>query len=79
MVKYMRVVPRTISKYQLRRYFGVTKHRFPKLVTPEIREKMGISPEQDRKIHEYNVAQTKILVQELSLSDQELVEIGKIN
>ena len=73
------VVPRTLTKKALRSYFGLTYKRFrTKLITDELRLKLGItSSDQDKAIQEYDFHQTRILIQELDLSKEELIEIGK--
>ncbi len=72
------IIPRTITKKALRSYFKLTPRRYKRLVPDELRDKMGLTAETDRYLEEYNIYQTKILIEELSLSVDELQEIGRL-
>ena len=73
-------LPRTLKKIALRRYFGVTQYTFKKYyITPEINRKMGIlNSEMDRRIRTYNSRQTRILIEELQLTESEIQEIRSL-
>jgi hypothetical protein len=74
------IIPRTLTKHALRTYFELSYYRFrTKLVTDEIRQKLGIlDSEQDRAIREYSVDQTRILIEELQLTEEELIALGQL-
>ncbi len=72
------VIPRTITKKALRCYFGLTSRRYKRLVPDKLRDKMGLTAETDKHLEEYDVYQTRVLVEELQLTKEELAEIGKL-
>ena len=73
------LIPRTLTKAAIRRYFRLTRHRYGLLIPSDLRKKMGIlSTEQDRRTIEYNIYQTRILIEELQLTEEELMAIGEL-
>jgi hypothetical protein len=71
------VVPRTLTKYALREYFGLKHRAFRHLITPEIISAMGLNHESHKRLRTYNVEQTKIIIKKLELSEEELIGINE--
>ena len=69
-------IPRTLRKSTLRNYFGVTTYSFKYLITEEIINKMGLTIEEHNRIRTYNTEQTKVIIEELEITEEELREMG---
>lgn len=72
------IIPRTLSKKALRSYFGVTKDRYDKIITQDILDKMNLTVDGHKQIREYNLHQTRIIIENLQLSRDELVDLGRL-
>ncbi len=70
--------PRTLTKAAIRIYFNSSRRRYHQLITPAIRQKMGLSDAENRYLREYNLAQTRVIIEELQISDEELAEIAAL-
>lgn len=72
------IVPRTLTKKAIRAYFKVTKERYGRIITDKILVQMKITPAEHRKIREYNVHQTAVIVKALDLTREELIDLGRL-
>lgn len=72
------VLPRTLTKAAIKAALKIRNTKqFRKVITPQIIEKMGLDKKEHGRIREYNIHQTKILIKELQLTDEDLIEISK--
>ena len=70
-------LPRTLTKKAIRAYFDLDYGKFKKMVNERIIREMGIDLNHHRYIKEYDYDQTKVLIRELELTDEELQGIAK--
>lgn len=71
------VVPRLLTKKAIRSYLQISPRQYKRLVNDEVIQKMGLNYESHKWIKEYSFDQTKVIIECLELTREELLGMAK--